>query len=56
MVVNALAGVLSGATAVYNFFASNWNLITPIIAGIAGVIVVYQTAVAAVNIVQGAWQ
>jgi len=55
LVVNALAGVLSGATAVYNFFASNWNLIAPIIAGIAGAIIVYQTAVAAVNIVQGAW-
>lgn len=55
LVVNALAGVVSGASAVYNFFANNWNLIAPIIAGIAGAIVVYQTAVAAVNIVQGAW-
>ena len=55
LVVNALSGVISGATAVYNFFANNWNLIAPIIAGIAGAIIVYQTAVAAVNIVQGAW-
>ena len=55
LVVNALAGVVAGATAVYNFIANNWNLIAPIIAGIAGAIIVYQTAVAAVNIVQGAW-
>ena len=55
LVVNALAGVVAGATAVYNFIANNWNLIAPIIAGIAGAIIIYQTAVAAVNIVQGAW-
>ena len=55
LVVNALAGVVAGAEAVFNFFVNNWNLIGPIIAGIAGAILVYKGAVLAINVVQKAW-
>lgn len=55
LVVNALSGVVSGATAVYNFFVNNWSLIAPVIAGIAGAILVYKGAVMAINLVQNAW-
>ena len=55
LVVNALYGVVSGATAVYNFFVNNWSLIAPVIAGIAGAILVYKGAVMAINLVQNAW-
>ena len=55
LVVNALSGVVSGATAVYNFFVNNWSLIAPVIAGIAGAILVYKGAVLAINLVQNAW-
>ena len=55
LIVNALAGVVSGATAVFNFFVNNWGLIAPIIAGIAGAILVYKGAVLAINLVQNAW-
>jgi len=55
LIVNALAGVVSGATAVFNFFVNNWGLIAPIIAGIAGAILVYKGAILAINVVQNAW-
>lgn len=55
LVVNALSGVVSGAMAVYNFFVNNWSLIAPVIAGIAGAILVYKGAVMAINLVQNAW-
>ena len=55
LIVSALAGVVQGATAVFQFFVNNWNLIAPIIAGIAGAIVVYKAAILAVNVVQNAW-
>ena len=55
LVVNALSGVVSGAMAVYNFFVNNWSLIAPVIAGIAGAILVYKGAVLAINLVQNAW-
>lgn len=55
LIVNALAGVVSGAEAVLNFFVNNWSWIAPIIAGIAGAIVAYKTAILAVNLVQNAW-
>jgi len=55
LIVNALAGVVQGATAVFNFFVNNWNLIAPVIAGIVGAIVAYKVAVGAVSLVQNAW-
>lgn len=55
LIVNALADVVSGAEAVLNFFVNNWSWIAPIIAGIAGAIVAYKTAILAVNLVQNAW-
>lgn len=55
LVVNALSGVVSGAMAVYNFFVNNWSMIAPVIAGIAGAILVYKGAVMAINLVQNAW-
>ena len=55
LLVNALAGVVAGAEAVFNFFVDNWNLIGPIIAGIAGAIGAYKIAILAVNVVQNAW-
>ncbi|MDO4757178.1 MAG: hypothetical protein Q4A54_12575, partial [Parabacteroides sp.] len=54
-IVDALAGVVAGATAVFEFFVNNWGLIAPIIAGIAGAILVYKGAVLAINLVQNAW-
>ena len=54
-IVEALAGVVAGATAVFEFFVNNWGLIAPIIAGIAGAILVYKGAVLAINLVQNAW-
>ena len=55
LIVNALSGVVSGAMAVYNFFVNNWSMIAPVIAGIAGAILVYKGAVMAINLVQNAW-
>lgn len=55
LAVNALSSVVSGAMAVYNFFVNNWSLIAPVIAGIAGAILVYKGAVMAINLVQNAW-
>ena len=52
LVVDALAGVLSGAMGVYNFFVNNWSWIAPIIAGIAGALLAYKVAVIAVNVVE----
>ena len=54
-IVDALAGVVQGAAAVFQFFVNNWGLIAPIIAGIAGAILVYKGAVLAINLVQNAW-
>lgn len=55
LIVSALAGVVQGAAAVFQFFVDNWNLIGPIVAGIAGAILVYKGAILAVNLVQKIW-
>ena len=55
LIVDALGNVVQWAGNVYNFFVDNWSLIAPIIAGIAGAILVYKGAVMAINLVQNAW-
>ena len=55
LVVSGLGGVLQSATGVFHFFVNNWSLIAPIIAGIAGAILVYKGAVTAIQIAQQAW-
>ena len=55
LLVTGLSGVLQIATGVFNFFVNNWSLIAPIIAGIAGAILVYKGAVTAIQIAQQAW-
>lgn len=55
LLVTGLGGVLQIATGVFNFFVNNWSLIAPIIAGIAGAILVYKGAVTAIQIAQQAW-
>lgn len=55
LVVDALGNVVQWAGYVYNFFVDNWSLIAPVIAGIAGAILVYKGAVMAINLVQNAW-
>lgn len=55
LVVDALGNVVQWAGNVYNFFVDNWSLIAPVIAGIAGAILVYKGAVMAINLVQNAW-
>lgn len=51
-VVNILGGVVQAAASVFNFFSTHWNLIAPIIAGIAGALLIYKGAVLAVNAVE----
>jgi hypothetical protein len=51
-VANIIGGVLTAATGVYNFFVNNWSAIAPIIAGIAGALLAYKTAVGIVNAVE----
>lgn len=55
MIVSGLAGVVQLASNVLSFFVNNWGAIAPIIAGIAGAILVYKGAVLAINLVQNAW-
>ena len=55
LLVTGLSGVLQIATGVFNFFVNNWSLIAPIIAGIAGAVLVYKGAVTAIQIAQQAW-
>ena len=55
LIVDALGNVVQWAGNVYNFFVNNWSLIAPVIAGIAGAILVYKGAVLAINLVQNAW-
>ena len=55
LIVDALGNVVQWAGNVYNFFVNNWSLIAPVIAGIAGAILVYKGAVMAINLVQNAW-
>lgn len=55
LIVDALGNVVHWAGNVYNFFVNNWSLIAPVIAGIAGAILVYKGAVMAINLVQNAW-
>ena len=55
LIVDALGNVVHWAGTVYNFFVNNWSLIAPVIAGIAGAILVYKGAVMAINLVQNAW-
>jgi len=50
--VDALAGVLSAAMGVANFFMNNWGWIAPIVAGITGAVLAYKAAVIAVNVVE----
>lgn len=55
LLVTGLSGVLQIATGAFNFFVNNWSLIAPIIAGIAGAVLVYKGAVTAIQIAQQAW-
>lgn len=45
MVVDGIAGVVEKATELYNDINNNWNLISPIVYGVAGAIVFFKTVV-----------
>jgi phage-related protein len=49
---NAINGILSAATSVYNFFVNNWGILSPIIAGITASVIAWKVAMAAANAVQ----
>lgn len=55
LAVDAIAGVIDKATAMYNFVNDNWPKILPIVVGIATAIGTYKAAVTAVTIAKGLW-
>lgn len=53
MLANVLLGVFNVVVAIYNFFASNWSWIAPIVWSIVAVFLAYNTALLINNTIQG---
>lgn len=53
VMANVLGTVFDGACAVYNFVSDNWSLIAPVIGGIVTVLLLYNSAMLANNMITG---